>query len=113
MNELWKVGARLRYVLNHATTQPAASLESLSGIIRELDPIGSARPSSYPFLAVARHIGADYGDVLWFVDYLTTYSPTPRDDPRFSGAIERLSHEQRSHIASQVSAVRRRQEEAR
>lgn len=80
--------------------------DMLTAVCAELDPIGSYS-TSYPFLALARRIDARYGDVLWFADYLTTFSPTPRDDPRFSAALERLSHEQRSQIAARVSEMQR------
>lgn len=73
----------------------------------ELDAIGKYS-TSYPFLALARKINAEYGDVLWFVDYLATQpSRFPMNDVRFTGAIERLSPEQRKEIKKRFDVLRR------
>lgn len=109
MNELWKVGERLRRLHDQLESRDRSGFDvsdDIGELAEGLDPIGH-HSNSYPFLAVARLLEADYGDVLWFADYLTTYSSTPRDDPRFTGALERLSHEARSVIASRVSALQR------
>lgn len=72
-------------------------------VMSNLDPIGT-HSTSYPFLALARRIDAEYGDVLWFVDYLS-HGPDPKD-PRYLAALSRLSHEQRAQIAARITEMR-------
>lgn len=103
--EFWRIGRALT-VLHAQMPEGFNAVDHVEKLANELNPIGE-RSNSYPYLALARRIDAEYGDVLWFADYLTTFSPTPRDDPRFSGALERLSHEQRSAIAARVSELQR------
>jgi hypothetical protein len=79
-------------------------------VAEELDPIGR-RSSSYPYLALARRVGADYGDVLWFADYLTSAQEPASSDPRLRRALENLTERQREEIATradQLGALRRR-----
>lgn len=77
----------------------------------ELDAVGQ-RSDSYPFLALSRKIGAEYGDVLWFVDYLTNPDPNthPSHHPsqHYRDALARLTHEQRKAIMARVRETRTR-----
>jgi hypothetical protein len=91
--ELWKIGARLRYL--HGRT-PSCQPGDIETLIKELDPIGSG--TSYPYLRLARHVGAAYGDVLWFADFLQGGGNLRISDVRVHGALERLNNEQREAI---------------
>jgi hypothetical protein len=79
--------------------------EEASEVADQLDSIGEYS-TSYPFLALARRIDADYGDVLWFADYLTGCASQFLSDPRILGALDRLSDRQKGWIVSRLDNMR-------
>lgn len=106
--ETWKLGAHLRHTCDVLLGE-CQSTFYLEETVEILDPIGE-HSASYPFLALSRRIGADYGDVLWFADYLTNSDLNMHSsfhpNQHYRDALDRLTHEQREAILARVNELR-------
>ena len=101
------VADQLRAMASHSGGTSSTRAQMLVMAATQLDPIGRCS-DSYPFLALARDWNLDYGDVLWFVDYLQG-NPDWNSEHRRE-AYERLSHEARGAIMRRLREIQQKED---